>query len=238
MALRIALFAAVLGLAALPVSAQDAATGPFSRFGAQLGMGTTGPRVGVATNLAEKVNLRVTASVFSEDYLQPIGIDIDSNQDLGGTEFNLDNEIDYFQTGLLVDFVPVGVLRLTAGVFYAKRDVKSTISPNESVTEGGVTYGPDEIGSLQVGGSFGSSVAPYLGLGVGNTLRVGKIPVGLYVDVGGYFHGSPDISLTATDPNSLIAPTANEANEAALEERLGWYRFYPEVSVGIAFRFK
>lgn len=232
---RILTLAALLASVALtlPVRAQ---TEPFSRFGAQAGFGTTGPRLGVVTNVLPKVNLRATASLFSEDYLQPIGIDIDTNQEIDGTRFNLDNEIDYVQGGILVDVIPVRSVRLTAGVFYAQRDVNSTIRPLESVTEGGRTYTPEEIGSLRMEGSFGSNLAPYLGLGLGNTLGGG--PVGLYVDLGGYFHGSPDITLVADDPDSMIAPTANADNEMALEERLGWYKFYPEVSVGLSVRLK
>lgn len=237
MTLRFVAAAAFLGglLLAPPTEAQIQ---PFSRFGAQAGIGTTGPGLGIVTNVSPRVNLRATASLFSEDYLQPIGVDIDTDQDVEGTSFNLDNEIDYFQAGLLVDFVPVRAVRLSAGVFYAKRDLSSTLRANEAVTEGGVTYEPDEIGTLRLEGSFGSSLAPYVGLGLGNTLGDGKLPVGLYLELGGYFHGSPDLTLVADDPDSMIAPTANVGNEEALEERLGWYKFYPEVSVGLAFRLK
>ncbi len=222
-------------LVAAPLAqAQD---GPFSHVGAHVGIGTTGPTVGVVTNLTGRVNVRLSGSMFSEDYLQPIGIDIDSNQELDGTEFNLDNEIDFQQVGVLVDVFAFSGVRLTGGVFFADRNVASTLRATEDVTEGGRTFTPDEVGTLRVEGTLGSSVSPYLGLGFGNAVGTNRGPVRLFAEVGGYFNGSPDITLVAEDPESVIAPSANPDNEAALEERLDWFTFYPEVAVGLSLKF-
>ena len=222
-------------LAAAPlVQAQD---GPFSHFGAHVGIGTTGPRVGVVTNVTERINLRVSASMFSEDYLQPIGIDIDSDQDLDGNAFNLDNEIDFQQVGVLADVFLFSGVHLTGGVFFADRNVASTLRATEDIEEGGRTFTPDEVGTLRLDGKLGSSVSPYLGLGFGNAVGTNRGPVRLFAEVGGYFNGSPDIALSAEDPDSVIAPSANADNEVALEERLDWFTFYPEVAVGLSIKF-
>ena len=87
---------------------------PFSQFGGQVSVGTTGPRVAVISNVAPGVNVRLSTSVFTENLLP---VDIDTDQDIEGNPFNLDNEIDYFQVGVRADYYPIGGLRLTTGLF-------------------------------------------------------------------------------------------------------------------------
>lgn len=226
------LFAALL--AAPLAAAQDA---PLSHVGAHLGIGTTGPRVGVVTNLTERVNLRVSGGYVTEGVLQAVGVDIDAEQQISGYDLVLDNEIDFQQVGALVDVFLISGARLTAGVFYAERNATSTLASAEPVVEGGRTFTPEEIGTLRLEGKLGSSLAPYLGLGFGDAVGDDRGPVRLFAEFGVYFHGSPALTLVAEDPDSIIAPSANAANEAALEERLGWFKTYPEVAVGLSFKF-
>ena len=91
-------------------------------------------------------------------------------------------------------FTPRGPRSRRGGLFYAQRDLNSTIRALDPITQGTVTFTPDEIGALNVRGSFGSSVAPYVGLGVGNAIKEGGFPVGFSFELGGYYHGSPDIT--------------------------------------------
>lgn len=216
-------------------SALAQASEPFSHFGGQVGIGTTGPGLSVVTNVMPNLNLRVSASVFTESL---IPVDIDADLDIDGNRFNLDNEIDYFQTGVRADYYPVGSLFVSGGLFYAKRDLNSTISALDPITQGSVTFTPEQIGTLQVTGKFGSTIAPYVGLGFGNPAKATGFPVGFSFELGGYYHGPPGIQLAVNDPTTVIAPSATAANERALEDRLGWYKFYPEVSVGVTFRIR
>ena len=99
-----------------------------------------------------------------------------------------------------------------------------------------MTFTPDEIGRLNVKGSFGSTVAPYVGIGYGNALKQGGLPVGFHIELGGYYHGNPDITLSVDDPIAVIAPSATEANERALKSGSGGTAFYPELSLGMTVR--
>lgn len=236
-------FALAIGLAAvlaLPSSAQDR---PLSRFGVQATVGTTGIGGSVVTNLVPRVNLRVTGSQFSEGIVEGFGVDIDIREELDGTEFLAENAIDFFQLGAIADVYLLGGLRVSGGLVYAQRDLRTTLSAQEPITEGGRTYQPEEIGAITATGSFGSDLAPYAGIGFGNAAGGGRI--GLVFEVGAYYTGAPDVTLVADDPDSVIAPTANPDNELVIEEALGDIlggtlgsdEIYPELRVGLSVRF-
>jgi len=237
--LRLSLALGLAALLALPSSAQDA---PFSRYGVQATVGSTGLGLGVTTNLVPRVNLRVTGSQFSEAFIEAFGVDVDIRQDFDGTEFLAENELDFFQLGAIADLYLIGGLRVSGGLVYAKRNLATTLSAQEPITEGGVTYQPEDVGSLRAEGAFGSDLAPYAGIGFGNAAGGGR--VGFVFEVGAYVTGKPDVTLIADDPDSVIAPTANADNEAVLEEAigdilsgaLGSDSIYPEVRIGLSIR--
>jgi hypothetical protein len=92
-------------------------------------------------------------------------------------------------------------------------------------------------------GSLGGEIkfkdlAPYLGVGFGNAVAAGK-KIGISLDLGVAFVGSPNLELNATGPiagdPAFRADLAEE--EADVEESLSDFKLYPILSLAITYKF-
>ena len=100
------------------------------------------------------------------------------------------------------------------------------------------TFTVAEVGTLT--GDLGfNEVAPYAGIGWGNAVsKDGRWA--FMVDVGVLFQGRPDVALASTGGTLSDDPLRTDElrrEEANLEDDLGLFRFYPVISLGIAYRF-
>lgn len=155
------------------------------------------------------------------------------------TEGDIDYKADIeLQTvPILLDIHPFhGNFRITGGVYYnlSEMDFSSTAS---NITVGGTNYaGPV---SLNANVDWEDEWAPYFGIGYGNAaddnLLDLPIAVGLSLDVGVFYQGSPDVTLTESTGTVSAADLAAEA--AQIEDDLGDFEFYPVVTLGVHIRF-
>ena len=155
------------------------------------------------------------------------------------TEGDIDYKADIeLQTvPILLDIHPFhGNFRVTGGVFFNQNemDLSSTAS---NVTVGGTTYaGPV---SLNANVTWEDEWAPYFGIGYGNAaddnLLDLPIAVGLSLDIGVFYQGSPDVTLTESTGSVSAADLALEAQQ--IEDDLSDFEFYPVVTFGVHIRF-
>lgn len=134
----------------------------------------------------------------------------------------------------LVDFFPTGGgLRATGGLVRFNDGFEINAVLSEAVDFNGTTYQPSDIGSLS-GFVSGKTTAPYLGIGWGNAAL--SSPVGITVDLGVAFYGSPQVELDAEGPfaNDPTFRSNLEAERSQLEADLEGYKYYPLLSVGVA----
>jgi hypothetical protein len=135
---------------------------------------------------------------------------------------------------LLFDFYPAKHFFLTAGagwnLFQADFD---------GVAASGMQYGDivipkEQIGDFKfvVGPSW--KVSPYAGLGFGRTLGLNK-KVGFAFEVGGFYQGSPDITITST---GLLSPTSNpdQQQKEKLEKQFSQYSIYPVLKFSLSYK--
>lgn len=138
----------------------------------------------------------------------------------------------------LVDFFPTGGgLRATGGLVRFNDGFEIDAVLSEAVEFNGTTYEPSDIGRV-FGSVSGKNTAPYLGIGWGNA-ALGS-PVGITVDLGVAFYGSPAVNLDAEGPFA-DDPTfrANlETERGELEADLEGYKYYPLLSVGVTMAVK
>lgn len=169
----------------------------------------------------------------------------------GGFNYNYSSEdIDYTANfkptniHLLGDYFPFGGgLRLTGGLVAQNNRFPATAksSSNNQITLNGNTYNASQVGNVGSDGKFGSSIAPYLGIGFGTPINSG---FGFNIDAGVMFAGSPTVALSANNISPLI-PTAFQnqirSDLAAQEQKtnadIKSFNLYPVLSIGFSYAF-
>jgi hypothetical protein len=146
-------------------------------------------------------------------------------------EFNLDN---YYVTGNL--HLPLSPFRLTGGLYSNGNEFNAVSGDNGAIVFiGGDPYPADAVGTLSAGAAF-DSTSPYVGVGFDFTV-LGK--VGLVLDLGMLWQGSPQISMSTDGPldGNPMFEASLDAERAELENELSDYKAWPVVSLGFVFNF-
>jgi hypothetical protein len=207
------------------------ATPAFSQIGVAIRAGTLGPGVNIAYGISDKLAVRATGSYLTythtESIDEEVSVDIEGDATVGAI-------------GVLLDFHPFGnFFRLSGGVTANLFEVNGNGLPTESYCFGdenggvcdGKLFAPNRLGSFGATLAYSSAVAPYAGIGFGRV--AGKRRIGLLLDMGALYTGSPELDLQGT---GLLAPTASEEQEANLNEGIQSFKWYPVLSFGIAIR--
>ncbi len=150
-----------------------------------------------------------------------LGLDIYAKNRLGGVNLQGDFFFKpwfYFTGGLMVDLVSSRI----------------TINLTDTVQYGDIDINPGEIGNLTARVRPGWIVAPFLGVGYGNTMPTNR-RVWFNIELGVIYHGKPNVKLDAV---GMINPTASEENEIALEKIFKGYQFYPLFSAQVNYRIR
>ena len=192
---------------------------------------TLGFGANVTRRLTPKFNVRGAINGFT------VGADLED------TDVNYNADLTLINVSTLVDYHPIQRLgfRLTGGLIFNDNKVSGSAKPSGGTfTFNGEDYNLADVSSADAEISFGSPVAPYIGIGWGNAVKPNQ-RWGFSANVGVMFPGSPDVDLRAnttligvdlTDFNSDI-----EAEEKALEDDLDFLTVYPVLSVGVTYHF-
>jgi hypothetical protein len=162
-----------------------------------------------------------------------------------GTGFNYSNSgVDYrgnwqpTNIHLLGDYFPFGSnsLRLTGGFIAQNNRINGTAQANGGVINlNGVDVPASDAGTINADGGFGSSIAPYLGIGYGSPISPG---LSFNADLGVMFPGSPSVKLT----RSGGIASADIDNQLAQQEQrtnndLKGFTAYPFLAIGFSYAF-
>jgi hypothetical protein len=192
-------------------------------------IGTLGIGVDVTKAVTDRVNGRLGFN-FGK---------LDINRTDSG--INYDSQLNLSSVQLLGDYYPFSRsnFRLTGGLIAQNNryTVTSKPNPNGTYTIDNNQYQASDVGTL--GGEFKSanSIAPYVGIGIGQPANEG---FGFNADVGLMFAGSPQVSLTASNPAFNNNPiTRNQIDNQArqTENNLKGFNLYPVISVGVSYGF-
>jgi hypothetical protein len=206
---------------------------------ADMGVGLRGGTMGLGVDfnigLGEKVTARVAYSYFSYD------------QEVEDTEVTYDGTIEISSISGFLDWHPFGgSFRLSLGAVGSgpKIDVDGTPAPGQTVEINGRDYNSAELGSLRGEIKIGNSVAPYVGIGWGNTVDKDHRVTFLF-DLGAIYGGEPDVKLTAVcGPAAGAIPGGcarlqNDVNVESqeLRDEVTAVEWYPVLNIGIGIRF-
>ena len=219
---RLFVAAAVLPLLAFPGPA--AADTSLGIRGGALGGGVElshafGPRLGVRLN-ADAYNYKQTSTYDDLDY---------------------DIKVKLQTVSLLGDWFPfANNFRISAGAMLNGNKLTLKGLPTGGFyTINGTPYNTAEIESIDATVDF-NKAAPYVGIGYGRAINRG---LSLTFDAGVMFQGSPKskIDVTcgplATPAQCAQARSDAQAQQARLDESLHSYKYYPVISLGLAYTF-
>jgi len=211
---------ALLGMAA-PAAGGGFAGGPT--------IGSLGVGAEASWFLGDRLSLRASA--------HGINWGIDGSQ--GGVDYDADLRLR--SAGGWVDWAPFGGrFQLTGGLLLNGNEVKGRgIARDGEYEIGGQVFSAEDVGQLDASVDF-NSVAPYLGLrwrfGPG---RLGP-GIGMGLDLGILFQGSPKVSLTSSGGSLSNEPALLEAlraEEAEFEDDIDKYDLFPVAMLSLFYRF-
>ena len=194
---------------------------------AQIGLGVRAGTLGLGGELAvdvgERTSLRVGAGFWSLTASTTID-DINVEVALPDSWYNVGLDV-YLNSAF----------RIGGGVLFKGSDLMVTGTLDAPVDIGGRTFTPEEIGTL-TGTLLNRSRAGYLLIGFGKHTASG---VGLTLDVGAAFTGTPTVTLEAeggtfSDEDELNDRLEQEARNFEDDMR-GYLRIWPILSLGLRF---
>ena len=200
--------------------------------GVSLRAGTLGAGAELNVGLTEKLNLRLGYSMFDHD---------DTIED---TDVVYDAELKLRNASALFDYhVFGGGFRLSFGAVGAGTEIDVEAKPSGTYEIGDEVFTASQVGRLFGNVKMGNDVAPYIGIGWGNTVdRQGRITI--LFDLGAVYTGSPEVNLTAvcaqTTQGQLACPQLQqevEREEDEFADEATAYEWWPVVSLGLAIRF-
>lgn len=189
--------------------------------------GTLGGGIEIGYGLSPRLNLRGIAAGL--DLSETFEADDDSN-------LEYDGDLKLRNAGLLLDFHPFkGTFRLSVGAMFNDNEITATGRCKElncGFGDDNEILLPGDEAQLSVGYN---SVAPYAGIGWGNTPK-GAGRWGVSLNLGVMQLGEPDVNVEVSSANPEAQEEA-ENEERELKEDAEDFEFYPVVMLGVAYRF-
>jgi hypothetical protein len=201
--------------------------------GVSLRAGTLGAGAEFNVGLTEKLNLRLGYSFFDHD------------DTLEETDVVYDGELSLRNATALLDYhVFGGGFRLSFGAVGASTEIDVEAKPTGTYEIGDEVFTAQQVGRLFGKVKMGNDVAPYLGIGWGNTVDASD-RITVLLDIGAVYTGSPEVNLTAICGPAAPQGSANcnrlqqevEREEDEFADEATSYEWYPVIGLGLAIRF-
>ena len=176
----------------------------------------------VAIRIANHVNLRAGYNYLEYTFSE-------SSVDLDGETLLFKGNLDQTNMEVLAEYAfAKDKIRIVAGAAYTFNNVMS----GEGILADSLAYEdiiitPDEVGFVKGTVSFANMISPYIGIGFGKAIPSKR--VGVSLDVGTYYKGSPDVMLEASN---LLRNNVN--NEQTIEDAMSFIKWWPVVSLRVA----
>lgn len=185
-------------------------------------VGTLGLGADLTYRINNKINARFNFNGGS--------VDADGEED----GINYTGNLEAQTIGGLVDYHPMASgLRISAGLYSNGNELD--LNANGGNAQIGDTNYDLSNTNLNTNVSF-KSVAPYLGLGWGNAVKMGS-KWRFALDAGVLFQGSPNAKITVTGNNANVSQADINEEEQNLNDDLKDFKAYPVISAGVSYRF-
>lgn len=159
------------------------------------------------------------------------------SHDVDVDDINYQGELKLRSWGINADIYPFeSAFRISAGLRSSRNRVNLVASPVESVSIGGMTYTPEEIGTLE-GEVRARKMAPTLTLGVARNRRTG---LAWSLDAGVMLHGAPRperLRATGLLASNPVFQADLERERVKIEGEVDNYKIFPVVQLAVGYTF-
>ena len=200
--------------------------GAFENFGANLKVGALyGPGIDFSTSLHPNLKARVGFSFLGYDALDVIDISGDEDLEKG--------KLKFANANLFFDYFPMknGVFHITAGAFVGTNKIEIAGSGFDPFSLNDYVIITDARGYFDGTVKLGSTVKPYLGLGIGRTIP--NKTVGFKFELGVIYQGK--LKVESDYLNKSMTP--NDVDDT-IEIPLLESKFWPSATLSLVFRLK
>ena len=116
------------------------------------------------------------------------------------------------------------------GSYIQSLTANAMIMVTDPMMFGEIELTPEQVGEMDIELAYGG-MAPFLGIGFGRSIPNKRIGLGL--EVGSYYIGSPSVNMNASE---LLEPSASAEQEKSLEESFRTLSWLPTVKFRLAVR--
>ena len=116
------------------------------------------------------------------------------------------------------------------GSYIQSLTANAMIMVTDPMMFGEIELTPEQVGEMDIELAYGG-MAPFLGIGFGRSIPNKRIGLGL--EVGSYYIGSPSVNMNASE---LLEPSASAEQEKSLEESFRTLSWLPAVKFRLAVR--
>src|ERR1700693_2927682 len=191
--------------------------------------GTLGGGVELSYALSQRAAVRLNADGYNRKQT--------SNQD----NIDYDMKLKLQTVSLLGDWFPAANnFRISAGAMLNRNKFSMKGQPTGGTyTINGTTYPASDVGSFDAQVDF-RKAAPYFGIGYGRPINSG---LSLIFDLGVMFQGSPKSKIDASCGPATPPLTCSQlksdaaAEQSNLDDSLHKFKYYPVISLGLAYTF-
>ena len=192
-------------------------------------VGTLGVGVEYTAKVNDKLDLRLGVNKYT---YSDSGIESDINYDIDLKLQTVAAIADYhvFNNGFV----------LSAGLMYNDNKIEFDAKTSATYTINDVSYTANDIGSLNGKVDF-NNIAPYIGMGYSNATNAPGWSFS--TELGALYQGKPNTSLNVTCGSGLTVAQCNTlradvlAEQSQLNSEIDGYKWYPVLSVGVAYKF-
>ena len=188
-----------------------------ARFGIGIKAGTPGAGVELSMPFTSNFGGRLGFNYFTYSY--------DTTQE--GIDYDAD--LTLLSIAALIDWHPTGgSFRVSGGVIYNGNEVEGKAS-------GDLKIGENEYTDVKAKAKVDfDDIAPYVGIGWDTSFGAER-QWGFICDIGVIYHGTPNVSFTATGTG--IDPADVQEEKKELEDNIEDFRFYPVITLGLIYKF-
>lgn len=199
-------------------------------YGQDLGLILKGSTSGVGADLAYRINpkwlVKVGAERFNYEFLTNLR-SADLNVDINST-------IITGSYSLLADYQIYKKLYISGGLLINNFNTKVKGNLQSDYKFGDLVVSKEKVGTIEWDVKPESTIAPYLGLGIGNNIN-SKKKVNLSVELGGIFQGAPKFQIQS---NGIFESNsdANFNQAGSLEESFSKFQIYPVLKINLGIK--